>query len=134
MKFFVPKSFPIILFLMQVSLSFGQLCPKDSLMVLNLNATNITDSIYSSLPKDIRIVLIDYLERHNIEPTDFYVIGDFQPVTIDTISYLEILKINALRDLSDEFFFPGGAGGEGDDLTVVFDSHYKKVLGITNTE
>jgi hypothetical protein len=112
----------------------GQLSSRDSLIILNLGATNITDSIYSPLPKPIRNLLVEYLRLNKFEPTEYFTIGDFHPTANDSVAYLSIVRIGALRDLSSEFVFPGAAGGEGDDLFVIFDKDYKSVKYITNSE
>jgi len=115
-------------------LAFGQLSSRDSLIIFNLGATNITDSIYSPLPKQIRGLLVDYLRLNKFEPSEYFTIGDFYPTANDSVAFLSILRIGALRDLSGEFIFPGAAGGDGDDLCVIFDKEYKSIKHITNSE
>jgi len=123
-----------IIFLQLSLFVHGQLSAGDSLIIFKLHASKITDSINSQVPKAIRIVITEYLQQKKMDPSSFYTIGKFIPSSNDSVAYLSILRIGALRDLSDEYFFPGAAGGEGDDLLIIFDNEYKTIKRIINSE
>jgi hypothetical protein len=129
--------FLIPLFLFSYT-SFSQLSREDSLVIRELNAANLTDSRNSKIPKSIRLLIIDYFIKNGLNPIEYYTtyIMPFKkgPCLAEYGCPINLMKIGALRDLYYNPPVPGAAGEEGDDLLVIFDKDYKKILKVLNSE
>jgi len=130
----------IIILTLSVFKSSCQLTNQDSIIIQKFQAVKITDSMNSTIPNDIRIVTIEFFKKHNLNPDEYYFIGAFKPIkgnaqfnndkNIHEVCYLELQRIGALRSCCPL----GAAGGEGDDIWVVYDKDYKNVIYITSVE
>jgi hypothetical protein len=130
----------------------GQLSSRDSMILGKHKAVKLTDSLNSTVPTHVRRITIKFLTKNGLNPDEFYTIGQFKPIIIlargyDKVGILNILRINALRDLEDAVSYKevdgvqtmtfrgfGAAGGLNDDLQIIFDAEYKKVLTMYHSE
>ena len=135
----------------------GQLSSRDSMILKKHNAVKLTDSLYSTVPTNIRLITMEFLLKKGLNPDEFYTRGQFRPRIglargYDKVGFLNILRINAFRDIEDRVGSKvgaveglnyglqtiteevGAAGGLNDDLQIVYDTEYKKVLTMYPSE
>lgn len=122
---------------------YGQLSSRDSIIIKKYDAIKLTDSVCSSVPVNIRSISVDYLLKHGLNPNEYYTLGLFQSDIGEVLNekgeyermgFLHILRFNALKDLSCGPLHVGASGGKDDDLLLLFDIEYKKVLKMTINE
>ena len=141
------KSFQIFvlatIFLILDISAYGQLSSRDSLIIKKFEAVKISDSINSKVPPKIRFLVMEFLLKRGLNPNEYYTLGIFDQKIGEALSddkkyerigYLNLLRINALRDLSDVLTHVGASGGEGDDIQILFDTGYTKVIRMTPSE
>ncbi len=130
-------------FILNTSELFGQLSSRDSVILKKYDAIKITDSIYSKVPPNIRLISTEFLSKQGLDPKEYYTLGSFHPSIgevlnkqgkYEKVGYLGLFRINALRDLSDGLTHVGASGGKDDDIQLLFDTGYKKVIAITISE
>ena len=130
-------------FILNISVLFGQFSSRDSMIIKKYDAIKITDSIYSNVPPNIRIIAIEFLSKSGLDPKEFYTLGIFHPSifevyinigTYESVGSLGLFRINGLRDLSDGPLHFGASGGKDDDILLIFDTGYKKVMRMTINE
>ena len=113
-------------------------------------AVKLTDSLNSTVPTNIRVITMEFLIKKGLNPDEFYTIGQFRPNIglargYDKVGFLNVLRINAFRDIEDKInasrdtkdrvvFYVGAAGGLNDDLQIIYDTEYKKVLTMVSSE
>ena len=117
----------------------AQLSNRDSSIIEKYKAIRLTDSINSLVPASIRIITLEYLKKIKLNPEEYYILDTFHPKifrdrTYGEVGILNLFRIGALRDLSDGSPDVGGAGEEGDDIQIIYDKDYKRVLKIINSE
>ena len=118
----------------------------DKKKVINeMAAFKLTDTNFQGISTNIRKITIEYLERNNLEPEEYFVtkysklqfsalIGSKKKAYHDVYT-LNLLRYSALKELSKKEILPDGAAGkEGDDINIVYDKNLKKVLGIIVSE
>lgn len=122
----------------------GQLSSRDSVIIKKFEAVKISDSINSKVPTKIRSLVMEFLSKRGLDPNEYYTLGKFDQKIgeafnddkkYERIGYLNLLRINALRDLADGLHtHVGASGGEGDDIQILFDIGYTKVIRMTPSE
>jgi len=122
-------------FSLNISNLLGQLSARDSVIIKKNEAVKLTDSLNSTVPKNIRLITIEFLSKRGLNPDEYYTLRSFRPsigraLNYSSVGVLHLLRINALRDLSDDPMHVGASGGEGDDILILFDKDYKKVKGL----
>jgi hypothetical protein len=155
-KFLLLTICACLLLILSTNLS-GQLSSRDSMILEKHKAVKLTDSLNSTVPKNIRIITMEFLIKKGLNPDEFYTIGQFRPHIglargYDKVGFLNILRINAFRDIEDRVGSKvgaagglnyglqtiteevGAAGGLNDDLQIVYDTEYKKVLTMFSSE
>ena len=126
-------------FILNISSLLGQLRSRDSIIIKKYEAVKLTDSLNSKVPNNIRLITTEFLSKRGLNPNEYYVLRSFRPSigrvqNYDSVGVLSLLRINALRDLSDGLMHVGAAGGKGDDIIILFDKDYKKVITMINSE
>jgi hypothetical protein len=116
---------------------YSQLSRLDSLSIRYNGAVLICDTTNTQLPDAIRIMIIKYLGQNGFNPKEFYTTKlSFQQNKDD--GFVGLLGIGALRDLYNMQFSKeirvGGAGGEGDDIVVIFDNKFKSIKRLSSSE
>jgi hypothetical protein len=119
------------------------LSERDSIIIDELEAVKLTDSLNSSLPYLVRKVTINYFSRNNMNPDEYYTIRKTKPfklnmrnhdTTVKEVYIVNFLRIGALRDIVDGIPHAGASGGKGDNIQVVYDIEFKEVLMINESE
>jgi len=105
---------------------------SDKKKVVNeMAAFKLTDTNFQGISTNIRNITIEYLERNNLEPEEYFITKysklQFSPLigskekTYYDVYTLNLLRYNALKELSKKEIIPEGAAGkEGDDINIVY--------------
>ncbi|MDP4270858.1 MAG: hypothetical protein Q8909_12130 [Bacteroidota bacterium] len=120
------------LFFIHSTLSFGQICSNDSLLLKQFDAIGITDTLHSDVPKHIRLAIIEALRKRSYPPVKYYTMGRFE---FNFRNGIHVVSVEALKFFikhRDNQYFVGGAGV--DDLEVIFDKERKSVLNVIISE
>lgn len=144
--------FLLILFLINSLDAYSQQSKTDSLAIKYMGAVKLCSNLNPYIPDSIKFVMIEYLVRNQLNPKEFYTTKySLQKNTKE--GYVSLLKIGAIRDLYEMQFTEkkrvrsdngddivavemrvGAAGGNGDDIVVVFDDKFRTIKRIVPSE
>ena len=128
----------ILMLLFSTHYLHSQQSSNDSLAIKFYGAIKLTDSINSPLPDAIRRRILKYFKSNGLNPNKYYTTKYSGPVKDADEGYVGLVKIGALRDLYNMHITNisrvGSAGGDGDDVCVIFDRQFKSIKRISNSE
>lgn len=144
---FINILFVINIFIAQNS--YSQNSTYDSMAIKFSSAIRLMDSIKSPVPDSIRTRIVKYFNSNGLKPNEYYTTKYFRLSSHEENGYINLLRIGALRDLygmslSKEWkvvgnvkiwkVSVGAAGGDGDDILIMFDNRFYSIKKIVSSE
>ena len=144
---FINILFVINIFIAQNS--YSQNSTYDSMAIKFSSAIRLMDSIKSPVPDSIRTRIVKYFNSNGLKPNAYYTTKYFRLSSNEENGYINLLRIGALRDLygmslSKEWKVVGkdkkvkvcfgAAGGDGDDILIMFDNRFYSIKKIVSSE
>ncbi len=121
--------------------SFCQTSKTDSLAIKYMNAIRITDGINSPIPDSIRNLTIGYFLSKDLKPEEYFTTKHYNLTTDRYYGYINVLRLEALKNIyhmnnskDTEYVIIGAAGGEGDDIFIVYNKEFSEIIEVTNAE